>query len=889
MSATKKIALSFLTALFAVSMFTLCAVTSVYANVTANITGVYLTLNENLVLNFQVDNIPENSVMEFTYMNGTYKQSSTTAENNVFKFDKVTPQNLSQTVTAKLYLQDEVLSEQSISVKEYCNRLLNMTAQENGLSAQKYDDMRTLVVDLLYYGSASQKYLASKNNLPAPAEDSLATYSLTEEQMSKRSYFISLDNEQSDLNIGSSNAVYWYGYGLRFDYNVQMYATFAVKDNASGLTVDFNGTNVTSVLDGTAHGYNIYKAYYDLSATSFDKVVTAQVKSGETAIGNPLTYSVKSFVKDYQNDAVVGELAKAVYNYGKSATTYSHTHSFLGTYDFNGTFGSWTTCDSGDSESWAELATVGNSTGNIKDTTNGPFEYVLNEGGDITKISDYTKTNVRVPLSSTSYNLKSSANFDYTYTVNADTAGYAKVIVRMRNTNTITLSATEKANGEFQLNKTLHLYKGSIASENEIAISDSAVLKYTPEFSDGSVFYEYELGVINLSAGDNTIILRFSQAGNDVSGKPKGGYLQYVRLETIDNQSCDQSAHKLTYFAGSEPTCTEVGMSSHMKCGICGKYFTIGDLNEVTYESLITSPALGHNLGNVVTYVDGVNHSVKCLICGEKVNVAHTHKDGEHHLVVAKDPNKTWYIAGETLNADRMEVYTSDICADGCSNIAKIAVGNLTYTYQNGTSFAVGDTYVNISYIDGDKTYVGKVYVTVVATASDMLTIDDTDAVLNKITDGNISRRTNDQGGTGQSAYGGTYISGAKVGDSVSFTFNSSKTSGKLTMQAASNNMVAVSGNGSYPDYADTMMLNKIMDITINGEKILISENAFLKGSVTNLERLSNRWVWTNWTTIDLGNVILNEGENTIVVTFKNEGTYADATCGQIDCFNIYY
>ncbi len=99
----------------------------------------------------------------------------------------------------------------------------------------------------------------------------------------------------------------------------------------------------------------------------------------------------------------------------------------------------------------------------------------------------------------------------------------------------------------------------------------------------------------------------------------------------------------------------------------------------------------------------------------------------------------------------------------------------------------------------------------------------------------NVKQRGNDQGGViGQSAYGGYYIHEIKT--SVTLKFNATKTSGRLTVQAGSNNNT----NGNLPIRG--VRVNGQIKIYLNGKEIKIAENVILHGTVG---KLNERWAWT--------------------------------------------
>jgi hypothetical protein len=116
--------------------------------------------------------------------------------------------------------------------------------------------------------------------------------------------------------------------------------------------------------------------------------------------------------------------------------------------------------------------------------------------------------------------------------------------------------------------------------------------------------------------------------------------------------------------------------------------------------------------------------------------------------------------------------------------------------------------------------------------------------------------------------------------------------SGKITLQAASNATVKGSGSDGFPEYCQALQVNEVMVIKVNGEIVEIADNVILNGTVSNLEAKTNRWVWTNWTTVDFGEFDFVEGENVIEITFissEKVDAFNNFACAQLDCINVFF
>ena len=554
-------------------------------------------------------------------------------------------------------------------------------------------------------------------------------------------------------------------------------------------------------------------------------------------------------------------------------------HDFVYDYGYAKTVNaSWATCQTCGIKSWAQYAhEVNNAGGTVHNdqvlSNSGSRKNYTFNGGDVADKNNYTQIMVGgkgnwVNDVATSDTLKSKTSIDYKFNVTADAEGKAKVYVNVRSTN----DSGDKINKPVQLNKCLKLYVDGV---------------------------EYEISVVDLKEGVNKINCHFFKDTTlgTYNGKPYGVYFSYMRVEQIAPFDCETGNHNLTYVEAVAMDCEHDGVKAHYACADCGRLFDENMQPTNKRNVTIVSSKAGHAY-DVPRYVDASSHKATCVVCGKEKVEAHKHESGQTHVIIAKAPSKTWYVAGETLNTDRMEVYTSTVCADGCKNNAKVT--NYEIEYANGNAFAVGDTFVTIKV--GDEA--AKLPVMVVASADKMFTID------NKLADGTtnnpncsvkdagtgqgVQSRTDDQGGKGQSAYGGSYITNVATGDVLTAKFTATAgSSGRITLQAASNATVKGTGSQSPPEYCQALQVNEIMVIKVNGEIVEIADNVILNGTVSNLEASSNRWVWTNWTTIDFGEFDFVEGENVIEITFISSaklGSFGTSqACAQLDCINVFF
>ena len=843
--------------------------------------SVSLNLSENVTMNYKLTGLAENVNYTVKFTFGEEEPEivevpvGTDGEANV-PFASVTPKCFDKSVKAELFAEgiEEKIAENTTSAREYLYKLLTSSPEALGVTCEKYEKLKVLAVDMLYYGEAIQTKYIQSGFTPV-------TNGLTDAQKAYATAFKPLDKSADTRKISGakSNEFSWVNAGVRFDYNVSLYFRIKPTSENAKLSLKVGNDVVTAYeVDGETRKYR----YEKVSVLDFDKVYTINIvnEAGE-AIGETLSYSVNGYVYAKQSDtADMAAVVKAVYNYGVSAYAYdtakeAHTYKLIPEYGTDyaaaeATLDKWQTCEYCNKKSYTQYATAVNPSGNTKTTKDGPYEYIY-VGGDRTQVSSYKKTDTRAALASTSFNMNGGAQ-TYAFKVVAN-AGKAKVIIRARNT---TFDSTKTYNEAYQLNKSLTLN----INGTDKNISSSVILKESPDIADGAVFEEYQLAVADLIDGENTVTLTFTRESNDGSGKAKGCYLQYMRLETTAD--CN-GAHNLVYVEKTEPGYYVAGMEAHYECTTCGMYFKLDKVTEVSEAELKTEKI---HVYDVPEKIDETSHKLTCVLCGESKTVAHT-ESGENRLIVAKRPNRVWYCEGETLkdieedvivNGDkkraRMQLYTTNLCADGCGSLTAYT-GEYTVTYQHGEAFTAGDTYVTLTAEKDGVTYTGILDgLTVVKNEDDILNIDDAGITVDSNAFGQRGNDAPNKNYIGQSAYGGYYIHEIKT--SVTLKFNATKTKGRLTVQAGNNNP-----GGGIPK--TVVKVNGQIKIYLNGKEIKIAENVILHSTVG---KLNERWAWTVWETLDLGDVELKEGENEIKVEKVGSGQYALV---DIDCFNIFY
>ena len=302
-------------ATLAVAFGALSALTFVKANAetTPAFKGVSVSLNENIVLKFEVENYTTGYTLTFNYKNKDYVGE---VKGGVAEFAYVTPQYLDEVVTATIYDgEKKEVTHTAKSVKEYLYELIRAKkADYSKMPCEQFAAMKTLAVDMLNYGAEAQKKYLS-------VTDNLVTKDLTNAEKAYATTFAAPDENTQATLSGTKAGYEWVSAGIRFDYNVSLY--FVVKPLTENAVLKLK-INDNEVIDKFIVENGNYKFRYEnVNVVDFANKYTVTVWDGETQIGQTLSYSVNTYVLNMHANAEMGEITKAVYNYGVSAVKYN--------------------------------------------------------------------------------------------------------------------------------------------------------------------------------------------------------------------------------------------------------------------------------------------------------------------------------------------------------------------------------------------------------------------------------------------------------------------------------------------------------------------------------------------------------------------------------------
>ena len=240
----------------------------------------------------------------------------------VFDFSDIAPNLANDTIQATLYAEKDGATyfskARNYSIAEYC---YNMLGKYN---TDEYAELRTLLVDLLNYGAASQNYTIYKT-------DYLVNSELTESQLQWGTTDTPLLNTvlSKEYAVIDEPSVIWKGAGLNLQESVNM--RFKIEtDNIEDLSVKVitdDGQQwiiYSDDFETTDGGYYIF--FDGLNVGQMCETVYLTIYDNNKVVSNTIRYSIESyaFSKQDSNDDNLNSLLIAMMKYGNSAYAYAN-------------------------------------------------------------------------------------------------------------------------------------------------------------------------------------------------------------------------------------------------------------------------------------------------------------------------------------------------------------------------------------------------------------------------------------------------------------------------------------------------------------------------------------------------------------------------------------
>ncbi len=278
----------------------------------AAIKGAQVSVGSDLSLSYYVDliNIAETDevVMKVTLDGKTtdinWNKNDKIGGKYIFTFDNIPPQCMTSVITAEIWLNGEILPDATLeyTIQQNAKNLLATYSNDEAL--------KQFIADMLYYGEASQLYRDYKtDNLAATNIGVSLNPQSTISPVAPS--FVATPQTNPDATVGDvyfTSATVWF-------------------DTTNSIIVKVNSTeNATLKVNGTAVEFDGKQFKTDaILATDFADVYTFELYDGDTLI-QTLEYSIDAYAYAKYNNSKTQEmkdLAKALYNYGKSAEAYA--------------------------------------------------------------------------------------------------------------------------------------------------------------------------------------------------------------------------------------------------------------------------------------------------------------------------------------------------------------------------------------------------------------------------------------------------------------------------------------------------------------------------------------------------------------------------------------
>ena len=292
------------------------------------INTISLSLESSITMNFKVRKSNVTSFDDFYVTFKCMDDEETVTEYTeqgdyyVFSYKGISPQIMNKDIVGVLHAKsgntEYTSPEKIMSVKKYAYQMLDLFSSD-----ENYASFRTMIVDLLNYGAASQVYAGYQT-------DNLVNSELTDVQKS----WASVDNEKFkniknyDYKTIANPTARWRTSALVLDNSVMLRAKFSA-DNIENKTVEIicNGRTFTYTNDDFVdNGNGTYYVCCDkLYADEMSDDIFLTVYENGVPCSNTMRFSIESYariIRDNYQGSDLDKLTTAMMLYGKSARAY---------------------------------------------------------------------------------------------------------------------------------------------------------------------------------------------------------------------------------------------------------------------------------------------------------------------------------------------------------------------------------------------------------------------------------------------------------------------------------------------------------------------------------------------------------------------------------------
>ena len=300
-----------------------------------------LTLQNNIVVNFKTtDNVFGNGVMEgftdlraeFTYGNRVGEKMIVATSADIVKQTdgkyvvpcrQVTPSQIGDEITATLYGTYNGVEYSYVmkySAAEYCYSTM--------VSKEATDDLKTLLVNLLYYCDAARAYTTYQGVDENYKYYGSVTEELTDEQKAYRTVSTQFQSVmglsgEGDFTASWKSAALVLGESSAIQFRVDLGDNEDVTARVFVDDREYGRVQMEQITEGEYAGQYLILVS-GLAAHQMRDTVEVTLYSGETAISKTVSYSMESYVYSKQNDSDQNLVAflQAMISYGDAAVAY---------------------------------------------------------------------------------------------------------------------------------------------------------------------------------------------------------------------------------------------------------------------------------------------------------------------------------------------------------------------------------------------------------------------------------------------------------------------------------------------------------------------------------------------------------------------------------------
>ncbi len=292
--------------------------------VNGTIIGATLDIGSSLTINYLAE-APENAKMKFTSSSGRVTEVNGVYDEKTgyykFAYTGINPQCMGDTLKAELMVEETVLdTKENYSIQSYCENQIAKSASELGFSEHQFEAFKTLLADMLAYGSASQEYKNYNADALVDGSEWVSQY--------KTSFTAPEGVKTVTGNADADNKVK--SVGLNMANVNRIYFKLILNDD---VVIKLNGNVVDK--ENLIEKDGVFTLYTDaIFATQFGEVYTLELVKGEETI-TTVQYNVNAYIQAKHGAQGLEKIVKALSNYGTSAIKYQKS-IIEGEFDLEG-------------------------------------------------------------------------------------------------------------------------------------------------------------------------------------------------------------------------------------------------------------------------------------------------------------------------------------------------------------------------------------------------------------------------------------------------------------------------------------------------------------------------------------------------------------------------